>query len=73
MVFLTLFPSCVFQREGATYPKLDFSLKELHDKFSLQLAMEKATTITIDSVEALKPVTENMAKMVWKHNLSNLN
>ncbi|XP_016382618.1 DNA-directed RNA polymerase, mitochondrial-like [Sinocyclocheilus rhinocerous] len=51
------------EREGATYPKLDFSLKELRDRFSLQLAMEKATTITIDSVEALKPVTENMAKM----------
>uniref|UniRef100_A0A671SGJ4 DNA-directed RNA polymerase n=1 Tax=Sinocyclocheilus anshuiensis TaxID=1608454 RepID=A0A671SGJ4_9TELE len=39
------------EREGATYPKLDFSLKELRDRFSLQLAMEKATTITIDSVE----------------------
>ncbi|RXN20383.1 DNA-directed RNA mitochondrial [Labeo rohita] len=51
------------EREGATYPKLDFSLKELRDRFSLQLAMEKATTITIDSVEALKPVTENMARM----------
>ncbi|KTG04718.1 hypothetical protein cypCar_00027975, partial [Cyprinus carpio] len=50
-------------REGSTYPKLDFSLKELRDRFSLQLAMEKATTITIDSVETLKPVTENMAKM----------
>uniref|UniRef100_A0A8C2PPE7 DNA-directed RNA polymerase n=1 Tax=Cyprinus carpio TaxID=7962 RepID=A0A8C2PPE7_CYPCA len=52
-----------FYREGSTYPKLDFSLKELRDRFSLQLAMEKATTITIDSVETLKPVTENMAKM----------
>ncbi|XP_073700227.1 DNA-directed RNA polymerase, mitochondrial [Garra rufa] len=51
------------EREGATYPKLDFSLKELRDRFSLQLAMEKATTITIDSVETLKPVTKNMAKM----------
>ncbi|XP_026103530.1 DNA-directed RNA polymerase, mitochondrial-like [Carassius auratus] len=51
------------EREGATYPKLDFSLKELQDRFSLQLGMEKATTITIDSVEALKPVTENMAQM----------
>lgn len=48
------------------YPKLDFSLKELRDRFSLQLAMEKATTITIDSVEALKPVTDHMAKMVRK-------
>ncbi|KAL1251338.1 hypothetical protein QQF64_019134 [Cirrhinus molitorella] len=51
------------EREGATYPKLDFSLRELQDRFSLQLAMEKATTITIDSVETLKPVTENMAEM----------
>ncbi|XP_043078990.1 DNA-directed RNA polymerase, mitochondrial [Puntigrus tetrazona] len=51
------------EREGAVYPKLDFSLKELRDRFSLQLGMEKATAITIDSVEALKPVTQNMAKM----------
>lgn len=60
----------MFQREGATYPKLDFSLKELQDRFSLQLAMEKATTVTIDSVEALKPVTDHMAKMVRNCNLS---
>lgn len=68
--YLIWFLSRVFQREGATYPKLDFSLKELQDRFSLQLAMEKATTVTIDSVEALKPVTDHMAKMVRNRNLS---
>ncbi|XP_005170579.2 DNA-directed RNA polymerase, mitochondrial [Danio rerio] len=51
------------EREDAIYPKLDYSLKELQDRFNLQLAMEKATTVTINSVEALKPVTENMAHM----------
>ncbi|XP_051978328.1 DNA-directed RNA polymerase, mitochondrial [Xyrauchen texanus] len=51
------------EREGATYPKLDFSLKELQDRFIHQLNMEKANTLTINSVEAIKPVTEHMAKM----------
>ncbi|XP_051549108.1 DNA-directed RNA polymerase, mitochondrial-like isoform X2 [Myxocyprinus asiaticus] len=51
------------ERQGATYPKLDFSLTELRDRFNLQLNMEMANTITIDSVEAMKPVTEHMAKM----------
>ncbi|XP_077082544.1 DNA-directed RNA polymerase, mitochondrial [Siphateles boraxobius] len=60
---LSLVEKFYAEREGATYPKLDFSLKELQDRFSLQLAMEKATTVTIDSVEALKPVTDHMAKM----------
>ncbi|XP_056112408.1 DNA-directed RNA polymerase, mitochondrial [Rhinichthys klamathensis goyatoka] len=60
---LSLVEQFYAEREGATYPKLDFSLKDLQDRFSLQLAMEKATTATIDSVEALKPVTDHMAKM----------
>nr|XP_055073574.1 DNA-directed RNA polymerase, mitochondrial [Misgurnus anguillicaudatus] len=51
------------KREGVTYPKLDFSLAELQDRFNNQLAMESANTVTIDSVEAIKPVTSHMAKM----------
>ncbi|KAL4658925.1 DNA-directed RNA polymerase, mitochondrial isoform X1 [Arapaima gigas] len=51
------------KREGVRFPKLDFSLAELQERFTYQLRMEKATTITIDSVEAAKPVTEHQAKM----------
>ncbi|KAG7488005.1 hypothetical protein MATL_G00029600 [Megalops atlanticus] len=51
------------ERDSVNYPKLDFSLAELQERFSRQLAMEQADTITIESVEALKPVTEHMAKM----------
>uniref|UniRef100_A0A1A7WLC6 DNA-directed RNA polymerase n=2 Tax=Iconisemion striatum TaxID=60296 RepID=A0A1A7WLC6_9TELE len=51
------------QREHHTYPKLDFTQAELQERFKHQLSVEQACTITIDSVEAAKPVTENMAKM----------
>lgn len=54
----------LFQRENASYPKLDFSVAELQERFRHQLAIEQANTITIDSVEAIKPVTEHMARMV---------
>lgn len=54
----------LFQREGTSYPKLDFSVAELQKRFRRQLAMELASTVTIDSVEAIKPVTERMARMV---------
>ncbi|KAF3834971.1 hypothetical protein F7725_027529, partial [Dissostichus mawsoni] len=45
------------------YPKLDFSQEELQQRFKKQLTIEQDCTITIDSVEAKKPITENMAKM----------
>ncbi|KAL2089920.1 hypothetical protein ACEWY4_014608 [Coilia grayii] len=51
------------ERETAQYPKLAFSVEDLRQRFSQQLAMEGASTVTIDSVEALKPVTPHMAKM----------
>ncbi|XP_053490476.1 DNA-directed RNA polymerase, mitochondrial [Ictalurus furcatus] len=51
------------EREETSYPKLDFSVAELQERFRRQLAMEQANTITIDSVEAIKPVTEHMARM----------
>ncbi len=57
---------CVFQRADHQYPKLDFTQEELQERFKHQLSMEQACTVTIDSVEAAKPVTENMAKMVNK-------
>ncbi|XP_067453403.1 DNA-directed RNA polymerase, mitochondrial [Thunnus thynnus] len=51
------------QRADHEYPKLDFTQEELQERFKQQLGMEQACTVTIDSVEAAKPVTENMAKM----------
>lgn len=51
------------EREQAHYPKLAFDVGELRQCFRGQLDMEAASTITIDSVEALKPVTPHMLKM----------
>uniref|UniRef100_A0A8C7QF82 DNA-directed RNA polymerase n=1 Tax=Oncorhynchus mykiss TaxID=8022 RepID=A0A8C7QF82_ONCMY len=63
---LILCSVCVFQRADAKYPKMAFSLEELQERFSRQLSIEQASTITIHSVEAMKPVTSHMAKMVNK-------
>ncbi|XP_057697349.1 DNA-directed RNA polymerase, mitochondrial [Corythoichthys intestinalis] len=51
------------KRDDHQYPKLDLTHDELQKRFQLQLKMEQACTVTIDSVEAAKPITENMAKM----------
>ncbi|XP_068175572.1 DNA-directed RNA polymerase, mitochondrial isoform X2 [Antennarius striatus] len=51
------------QRAGHRYPKLDITWKELQERFKRQLNMEESGTVTIDSVEAAKPVTEHMTKM----------
>lgn len=47
-----------------SYPKLDFSTKELQERFQQQLEMELKTTITIESVEAAKPLTPQAVKAV---------
>uniref|UniRef100_A0A8C5UEJ0 DNA-directed RNA polymerase n=1 Tax=Malurus cyaneus samueli TaxID=2593467 RepID=A0A8C5UEJ0_9PASS len=44
------------------YPKLDFSMKELQECFQQQLEMELKNTITIESVEAAKPLTPQAVK-----------
>ncbi|KAL3047593.1 hypothetical protein OYC64_021729 [Pagothenia borchgrevinki] len=51
------------QRSDHRYPKLDFSQEELQQRFKKQLTIEQDCTITIDSVQATKPITKNMAKM----------
>ncbi|XP_061743914.1 DNA-directed RNA polymerase, mitochondrial isoform X2 [Nerophis ophidion] len=51
------------KRYNHQYPKLDFTREELQERFKFQLSVEQACTVTIDSVEADKPITENMAKM----------
>lgn len=47
-----------------SYPKLDFSVKELQERFQQQLEMELKNTITIESVEAAKPLTPQAVKAV---------
>lgn len=47
-----------------SYPKLDFSVKELQERFQQQLEMELKSTVTIDSVEAAKPLTPQAMKAV---------
>ncbi|KAJ0065116.1 hypothetical protein NL108_005600, partial [Boleophthalmus pectinirostris] len=51
------------QRAEHRYPKLHFTKQQLQERFHQQLSMERACTVTVDSVEAAKPVTENMDKM----------
>ncbi|XP_056132232.1 DNA-directed RNA polymerase, mitochondrial [Lampris incognitus] len=51
------------QRANHFFPKLDFTRDELQERFYRQCSMEQACTVTIDSVEAAKPATENMIKM----------
>ncbi|XP_045905416.1 DNA-directed RNA polymerase, mitochondrial isoform X3 [Micropterus dolomieu] len=59
----TLVQDFYIKRADHQYPKLDFTQEELEERFKHQLSMEQACTVTIDSVEASKPVTKNMAKM----------
>ncbi|XP_069503971.1 DNA-directed RNA polymerase, mitochondrial isoform X2 [Ambystoma mexicanum] len=50
------------QGNPVSYPKLDFSVADLQERFQRQLALERASTVTIDSVEAVKPLTEQNCK-----------
>ncbi|KAF7237044.1 DNA-directed RNA polymerase, mitochondrial [Varanus komodoensis] len=45
------------KKNDVSYPKLNFTVQELQEKFQKQLAMESSDTVAIDSVEAGKPVT----------------
>ncbi|XP_072517016.1 DNA-directed RNA polymerase, mitochondrial [Salminus brasiliensis] len=60
---LSLVKDFYTQREDFKCPKLDFDQADLHGRFRRQLTVEQANTITIDSVEAIKPVTEKMTQM----------
>ncbi|XP_024121139.1 DNA-directed RNA polymerase, mitochondrial [Oryzias melastigma] len=51
------------QRQHHRYPKLDLRQEELQERFLQQLSVEQACTVTIDSVEATKPVTDKMRRM----------
>ncbi|NXW66546.1 RPOM protein, partial [Eurystomus gularis] len=45
-----------------SYPKLDFSVRELQERFQQQLEMELDNTVTIKSVESTKPLTPQATK-----------
>uniref|UniRef100_A0A663N2C4 DNA-directed RNA polymerase n=1 Tax=Athene cunicularia TaxID=194338 RepID=A0A663N2C4_ATHCN len=44
------------------YPKLDFSVQELQERFQQQLEMELNNTVTVESVESTKPLTPQATK-----------
>nr|XP_033811524.1 DNA-directed RNA polymerase, mitochondrial [Geotrypetes seraphini] len=44
------------------YPKLDFSLQDLQERFQRQLESEKSDSIVIKSIEAIKPLTKKQVK-----------
>lgn len=56
--------SVPLQETMGSYPKLDFSVKELQERFQQQLRMELKNTVTIESVEAAKPLTPQAIKAV---------
>nr|DBA28382.1 TPA: hypothetical protein GDO54_008760 [Pyxicephalus adspersus] len=45
-----------------TYPKMDFTLSDLQKRFEEQLKIESCDTVTINSVEANKPITDGKLK-----------
>ncbi|XP_075062200.1 DNA-directed RNA polymerase, mitochondrial [Mixophyes fleayi] len=45
-----------------SYPKMDFTESYLQEKFEEQLKFESCETVTINSVEAIKPVTKERIK-----------
>ncbi|NWX41966.1 RPOM protein, partial [Steatornis caripensis] len=45
-----------------SYPKLEFSVQELQERFQQQLEMELDNTVTIESVESTKPLTPQAIK-----------
>uniref|UniRef100_A0A674IWT7 DNA-directed RNA polymerase n=1 Tax=Terrapene triunguis TaxID=2587831 RepID=A0A674IWT7_9SAUR len=50
------------KEKPVSYPKLDFSVRELRERFRQQLEMEASNTVTISSVESAKPLTEQASK-----------
>ncbi|KAH1174492.1 DNA-directed RNA polymerase, mitochondrial [Mauremys mutica] len=50
------------KEKPVSYPKLDFSVCELRERFQQQLEMEAFNTVTISSVESAKPLTEQAVK-----------
>ncbi|KAM5192630.1 DNA-directed RNA polymerase, mitochondrial isoform 2-T2 [Mantella aurantiaca] len=51
-----------YKSPSSAYPKMDFTVSELQGWFEEQLKIESRDTITINSVEALKPVSDSKMK-----------
>ncbi|KAM8940293.1 DNA-directed RNA polymerase, mitochondrial [Pelodytes ibericus] len=45
-----------------SYPKMNFTVSDLQNRFEMQLENELSNTVTIDSVEAIKPVAKDKLK-----------
>ncbi|XP_063213720.1 DNA-directed RNA polymerase, mitochondrial [Chroicocephalus ridibundus] len=58
----SLLPDFYSKEKMMSYPKLDFSMQELQERFQQQLEMELDNTVTIESVEATKPLTPQALK-----------
>ncbi|KFP31270.1 hypothetical protein N325_03971, partial [Colius striatus] len=58
----SLLPDFYSKERMVSYPKLDFSVQELQECFQQQLQMELNNTITMESVEATKPLTPQAIK-----------
>ncbi|XP_065601949.1 DNA-directed RNA polymerase, mitochondrial isoform X1 [Cyrtonyx montezumae] len=50
------------KKKVVSYPKLNFTVQELRERFQQQLEMELSSTITIESVESTKPLTPQAIK-----------
>ncbi|NXF38379.1 RPOM protein, partial [Nyctibius bracteatus] len=50
------------KKTTVSYPKLDFSVQELQERFQQQLQMELDNTVTVESVESTKPLTPQAVK-----------
>lgn len=61
---LALTALLLLQEKMVSYPKLDFSVQELQERFQRQLEMELDNTVTIESVESTKPLTPQAGKAV---------
>ncbi|XP_075300334.1 DNA-directed RNA polymerase, mitochondrial isoform X2 [Opisthocomus hoazin] len=58
----SLLPDFYSKEKMVSYPKLDFSVQELQERFQQQLEMELDNTVTIESVESAKPLTPQAIK-----------
>ncbi|XP_066492068.1 DNA-directed RNA polymerase, mitochondrial [Tiliqua scincoides] len=50
------------QERPSSYPKLDLTAEDLRGRFRKQLELEASDTVTIDSVEIAKPLTDRAVK-----------
>ncbi|XP_015285247.1 PREDICTED: DNA-directed RNA polymerase, mitochondrial [Gekko japonicus] len=57
-----LFKDFYTKEKPVSYPKLEFTAQELRERFREQLQLEASNMVTIDSVEADKPLTEQAVK-----------